>query len=441
MSARDASAAPGEKACPGTALITRRGRPPWWQPVLSLSSGVRRILLMDLVSSVGTGVIVPFLAVYAVRVRHHHVIVGGLVVAALAAGSLGANVVAGQVVDSRGARVALRGGWLVAAVGDLALLASGSVPLLLTSAVIIGGGTGTAYPALRALLAERALGPERRLTFALQHGLLNVGLSVGAVLAAVVLTNGQVRQYQALYLLDSASFITAALLLTFVALPADCVASDHSEAGGGGYREVIADPAFRRFAFISGLLVICGFAQFHAALPLYLSRPHGLSARGIALVFAANTATVAVVALPIAVAVRQLTYATLIKVGAVAFAVSWALLAASGRWGPSLAAVLGACLAASIMGLGEALLSPALGPVLNDIAPGRLRGQYNSADAVLLSAGTIIGPLTAASLYQAGSPPAMFAFLIGGCVTAAVATTQSIWRPVAVAVARQGRES
>lgn len=159
------------------------------------------------------------------------------------------------------------------------------------------------------------------------------------------------------------------------------------------------------------------------------------------MVFAANTATVAVVALPIAVAVRQLTYATLIKVGAVAFAVSWALLAASGRWGPSLAAVLGACLAASIMGLGEALLSPALGPVLNDIAPGRLRGQYNSADAVLLSAGTIIGPLTAASLYQAGSPPAMFAFLIGGCVTAAVATTQSIWRPVAVAVARQGRES
>jgi len=271
-------------------------------------------------------------------------------------------------------------------------------------------------------MGQITIDSSRRLTFALQHGLTNVGFSVGALLAAAVVSGMQVSRFQILYTLDAASFAVAAALLSWIrtAAPQTPAALAAESVPVGRYRQVFADRRFRRYALISSLLVVCGYVQFHAALPIFLSRPGGLPPASVALVFAANTITVAVAALPVALAVGRLSYTTLLAAGATAFAASWILLAES-----ALGGTLTACVAAAVMGLAETLLAPALGPLLNDLAPNHLRGRYNGADALILSTGSIIGPPLAAALYHGGSSLGLFGFLVGGCTSAALVTLSS----------------
>jgi MFS family permease len=396
--------------------------PRWTSSLRSLPRPVRRLLLIDLVSNVGSGLVLPFLAIYVVRVRGHEVIFGGAVVAVLAVGSLISNAVAGHLADRFSAGAVLRVGWLIAAAGDVVLLTTSRVLILGAAALIIGAGVGAALPALRALMGEFTIDGARRLTFALQHGLTNIGFSVGALLAAVVVSGMQVSRFQILYALDAASFVVAAALLSRIrpAAPRTSARPAAEALPAGGYRQVFDDRRFRRYALISGLLVVCGYVQFHAALPIFLSRPGGLPPASVALVFAANSITVAVAALPVALAVRRLSYTTLLVAGATAFAASWVLLAESARWG-----TLSACAAAAVMGLAETLLSPALGPLLNDLAPSHLRGRYNGADALIFSTGSIVGPPLAAALYYGGSSQGLFGFLVGGCTCAALVTVSS----------------
>jgi MFS family permease len=76
------------------------------------------------------------------------------------------------------------------------------------------------------------------------------------------------------------------------------------------------------------------------------------------------------------------------------------------------------------MGFAECLLAPALGPMVNDLAPTALRGRYNAADAFTLSIGTIIGPALTAALI-AGPTTQLFAVLTLGCCIAAILASQS----------------
>jgi MFS family permease len=402
--------------------MSRRSAP---SAIRALAPPVRRVLIADFANSVGTGLVVAFLAVYVARVRGHGVVLGAGALACLAAGSLIANVVGGRAADRVGGGLVLRAGWMTAAAGDLVMLATGRVVPLLLAALTIGVGVGAALPALRSLLAALTSGSARSLTFGLQHGLLNAGLSLGTLGAALILAGGRtVGRFQLLYLLDAASFLLAAVLTIARTLPRHSEpAGDVGEGPAGshpaGYRAVLTDRAFRRYALISGLLVVCGYAQFHAALPIFLSRTGGISPANIAIVFATNTLTVTALALPMALAVRSRRPTVLISGGALVFAASWGLLYASANLAGAAQVGL-ACCAAAVMGLAETLLAPALGPLLNDLAPAALRGRYNGADAALVSAGSVLAPLLTATLYTGGTSTGLFTVLVCGCVTAAV---------------------
>jgi MFS family permease len=184
---------------------------------------------------------------------------------------------------------------------------------------------------------------------------------------------------------------------------------------------------FRRLCAINGLLVVFGYSQYHAALPLFLSRPGGLRASGIAVVFAVNTITVMFAAIPMAAATRRCSRPSLILAGALCFAASWALLATTLDMARGPGPLLVAAFAASVMGIGETLLAASFGPLVNELAPDNLRGHYNAADAFVLSVGTIGGPLLAGVVIAGPGVAVLLAVLTAGCLLAA--TTTRAWKP------------
>jgi MFS family permease len=385
------------------------------------------VLAADLLSNIGSGLVVAFTAVYVARVHHHGPTAGALAVAAVAAGCVPSNALAGRAADRHSPLSVLAAGWVVAAAGDLALVAASGTAALLAACVLFGLGVGAAYPALNALLGQLTEGEVRRTVFGAHHGLLNVGLSLGALGAAAIVARGTLARFQVLYVLDALSFVAAAALLVTLArgprLAAPVAAGGVEEPGS--YRQVLADRSFRRLCVIAGLLVVFGISQYHAALPLVLSRPGGLRPGAIAVVFAANTLTVVCAALPVAVATKRARRMTLIGASSLVFAASWGLLAVSGWLGRGSAQVVCAAAAAGVMGLGETLLSPSLGPLVNELAPEALRGRYNAVDSLVLSFGTLTGPVLAGVLLAGAGPSALLAVLVAGCVMAAVVVSVS----------------
>jgi MFS family permease len=393
------------------------------------------VLFIDLLSTAGSGIVLPFLAIYAGRVRELGPAVGAAAVAAIAGGSLPANLIAGAAADRYGARRVQVGGWVIAAAGDLFLIRSAHGPSVLAAAVLIGFGVGTAYPATSTLLAEVTPPSQRSLVFSTQYGLSNVGLSIGLGVSAVIVTEPDLHRFQALYTVDAATFLIAGLVLMRVVLPQPITdrelepepgpgATAGSPSGSGGYRRVARDGAFRWLCLVQILLVVFGYAQFHAALPLYLSRPHGLHPNMIALVYLANTVFVALAAWPAGKLAGRFPPLRLITAGAACFAVSWLLLWQSRDSGwPSVSIAAAATI---VMGLGEVLLAPAVGPLVNQLSPPELRGRYNAVNALILSTGTILGPGVVVLLYTGSTAGPLFAVLAGGCLAAASLTTRRL---------------
>jgi MFS family permease len=387
----------------------------------------RRVLGVHLINTLGSGLVLPFLAIYAARMNGGNSATGSLALVALAAGSLLANSIAGQASDHFGPRRVLRLGWLTNAAGNVCLVASHTRGQLLGSSALIGIGAGLAYPALRTLLATVTPEDEQPIAFSAEHAVLNIGFSTGALIAALVVGAASLAQLRVVYLLDALSFLVVATVLPSVP-HRPCAPPPHrvprSARETRGYRAVFADRAFRRLCTIQLLLVIFGYAQFSAALPLWLSRPGGIATRSVALVIAANTLCVSIAALPIANATRKCPRRILVAAGAATFASSWLILALSGTThGPY--SILIAAGAAAVMGLAECLLAPAVGPIVNELAPETLRGRYNAADAFTLSIGTIVGPTLTAALIG-GPTSQLFAVLIVGCLGAAVLAHQSL---------------
>jgi MFS family permease len=395
------------------------------RPWRDLPLSVRLVLLGDLVNAAGSGLTLPFLFLFFARIRDLGDGTAGLAVGAVAMGALVANVAAGPGVDRWGPRAVLQTGLVLSGAGDLLLLTVHHPGSAIVSAAVYGAGTGAAFPAIAALLGAASPAEHRPTAFALQYALTNIGFSVGTVAAAAMVTFTDPSSFDRLYILDAATFFVFALWL---AVPAIRGRRDGASAPDplleiavpiAGYRQVLADRAFRRFCVINALLVVFAFSQFHAALPAIAGGPGGLSAGKLGVVFAANTVTVALIQLPVLARTQDTSRTTMIVLGAGCFALCWVLIGVARQAGAGWPALLLAAVAAAIMGVGETLLSPALGPIVNDLAPEHLRGRYNAVDTIVLSLGSVLGPALTGALLGGGAATALLIVLVSGCLAAA----------------------
>ena len=97
------------------------------------------------------------------------------------------------------------------------------------------------------------------------------------------------------------------------------------------------------------------------------------------------------------------------------WAATWAVTLVAGHLGGGLVAVAVFASAAAIFALGETLMSPSLGPLVNDLATDRLRGRYNAVNTLALTTGFILGPIIAGAALAADQATPFFLALIAAC--------------------------
>jgi MFS family permease len=377
------------------------------------------LLAADAIAALGSGMTLPFLLVYLHDVRGLGLGAAALAVSAVALAGFAGNPIGGSLADRVGGRAAMLAGLVFCAAGSASLAFTTHAWQAFAASATLGFGAAIAWPARSALLATLVPFERRSTAYALQHAATNVGLGAGALFAALIVEGSSAGTFQALYLIDAASFVAVVPILARLAVPAQEDRAAVSTPARAAYRSILGDRAFRRLWVLTALLVGIGYAQYSAAFPAFATGEAGLGAHQLALAFAANTIAVVLAQLPVLGVLRGGRRTSALAFAFAATGIGWAIvLAAGGAQSPAAAATVLA-LAMVVFAIGETAVSPSAPALANDLAPDALRGRYNGAYTLAWTTGFAAGPALAGAVLAAGQAAALMLGLITACAVGA----------------------
>lgn len=385
-----------------------------------MNSVIRRVLLGNALSAIGSGLTMPLLIVYLGQVRGLGTATAGLVVAFIALISLLLLPVSGIAVDRLGPRPVLLVGLIIEAAGVALLTQVTSTPTAFAVAAVVAVGGSFVWGPQSALLGRLA-GPEmRQRVFGIQFMLLNLGIGIGGILAAVVVDVTEPQTFVLLYLGDAATYLLYVVaLLTLRGVGMGPAPVDEGESAKGGYREVFHDKVLLRIAVLGLVLLTCGYGSIEIGLPVFITVINGLSVSWVAIAFTVNTMTIVVLQLVSLRFMQNRSRSALMATVAALWAASWLIIGVSGTLPMAAAAIL-ICLSTFVFALGETLWAPIAPALINDLAPDHLRGRYNSIQGLVWGLSGALGPALAGLLLGAGFVVLWVGIVVGGCLVAGV---------------------
>lgn len=369
--------------------------------VPELPRGAWTLVAGDAVSALGSGLTLPFLLVYLHQVCGLGLGEAGLALSMVALAGFAGNPVGGSLTDRIGGRATLIVGLVFSAAGSTYLAFVTDAWEAYAAAATLGFGLAIVWPARTALLAAIVPVERRSSAYAVAHATMNAGLGAGALIAAVVVDTSSGGAFQAIYLLDAASFLAFVPILMRLSLPAQ-EAQPTAAPPVGDYRLILRDRAFMRLWALTALIVGVGYAQYSAAFPAFATGEAGLDAHQLAFCFAANTLAVVAAQLPVLRTLRGCRRTSALAFAFAATGIAWAIVLA-GAAAPSPAAATTVFSVAMIaLAVGETTLSPSAPALANDLAPDAVRGRYNGIYTLAWTTGFAGGPAIAGVVLATG---------------------------------------
>jgi len=358
-------------------------------------NAVRRILAGNAVSVLGDGLLLPFTAVYFVRVFGFSMAGAGLVLATMTGASVVLTAPAGVLLDRLGTRRATMLATLAQAAGCVALGFASTLLAAVAAAVLYGAGRAVARPGVDAIVGELTAAADRTAAFAGLNFATNVGFGAGAALGGLIAGLGS-DSLRWLFLLNAASFVAFALVLQ----SAPDVAADARSTAAAGYRAVLRDRAFVVLAAVAFLAAV-GLVQIDVGFSLFTVSVVHLPIGIVGLAGLANT--VAVVALQHVVVRRTagLRRTRLLAAGAAGLGLCWTLVGVAAVLPGRILPIAALVTALAVMGAAETLLMPIVFALANDLAPAELRGRYNGALWAAIGGAFAVGPIAGGALIGA----------------------------------------
>src|SRR6266511_2188916 len=316
------------------------------RPVWLLQAG-------GLANMFGNGVIVPFLVIYLHNVRGISLGLAGSIAAANGLAALVSGPIAGALADRIGARTTLVGALLVMSV------AFSLFPLIHEAwhAFLLGGLTG-----------------------------------------GLIASTSNPSSFTLLFLVDAATFLVFALILTRVPSAKAPPAHEQERAG---YRAVFANRPFVAFILLNTAFIAASIALFSELFPVFAKNQAGVSERGIGLIFFLNTLLIVLIQLPVAKFQQGKRRMAALATMGVLWSATWVLVLAGGLWLEGAAATALFAVAFAVFAVGECLHGTVQGPLVSDLAPRHLLGRYMALSSSSWQVGFIIGPAAGGFVLQA----------------------------------------
>ncbi|MFF4400043.1 MFS transporter [Streptomyces sp. NPDC001480] len=375
---------------------------------------MRRIHVGNALSAFGLGFTVPYLYVYVAQVRGLGAMTAGLVLAVFAVAALIVLPFAGRAIVRRGPLPVLLAALVMAALGALSLGLAGSAVAVLLSAAALGAGQAVMQPALATMIVDCSTADTRSRAFAMQFFLQNLGLGVGGLIGGHLVDTTRVSSFTLLFAIEAAIFLLLVVMLSTVRMP-HSPRIEEAPAGSakGGWRQLLGNRAMVQLCVLGFVLFFACYGQFESGLSAYGVEAAGISTSALGSALAANTLMIVVAQFAVLRFVERRRRSRVIAGVGLIWAVAWLTAGYAGLGHGSREMATAAFVATyALFGLGEAMLSPTVAPLVADLAPEGMAGQYNSAFALVKQLALAVGPAVGGPLGAALAAPYIVTFLL-----------------------------
>ncbi|MFG2324257.1 MFS transporter [Streptomyces sp. NPDC048568] len=379
-----------------------------------MGAAMRRIHVGNALSAFGLGFTVPYLYVYVAQVRGLGSMTAGLVLAVFAVAALIVLPFAGRAIVRRGPLPVLLIALVTAALGALSLGLSASAATVLLSAAALGAGQAVMQPALATMIVDCSTTETRSRAFAMQFFLQNLGLGVGGLIGGHLVDTTSASSFTLLFAIEAAMFLVLVAVMATVRAPrAPHVEAVPGRAAGGSWKQLLGNRAMVQLCVLGFVLFFACYGQFESGLSAYGVEAAGITTSALGTALAANTLMIVIAQFAVLKFVERRKRSRVIAAVGLIWAVAWAVAGYAGLGHGSQTMATAAFISTyALFGLGEAMLSPTLAPLVADLAPTGLAGQYNSAFALVKQLALAIGPAVGGPLGASLHAPYIVAFLL-----------------------------
>ncbi|MER6423194.1 MFS transporter [Streptomyces sp. NPDC001137] len=380
----------------------------------AMGAAMRRIHVGNALSAFGLGFTVPYLYVYVAQVRGLGAMTAGLVLAVFAVAALLVLPFAGRAIVRRGPRPVLLAALVTAAVGALSLGLAGNSTAVLLSAAALGAGQAVMQPALATMIVECSTADTRSRAFAMQFFLQNLGLGVGGLIGGHLVDSTRVDSFTLLFSIEAAVFLLLAVVMATVRMPHSPRIEDApAQAAKGSWKQLLGNRAMVQLSVLGFVLFFACYGQFESGLSAYGVEAAGISTSALGTALAANTLMIVVAQFAVLRFVERRRRSRVIAAVGLIWALAWVLAGYAGLGHGSQEMATAAFVSTyALFGLGEAMLSPTVAPLVADLAPTGMAGQYNSAFALVKQLALAVGPAVGGPLGASLPAPYIVTFLL-----------------------------
>ncbi len=377
----------------------------------AMGAAMRRIHVGNALSAFGLGFTVPYLYVYVAQVRGLGSVTAGLVLAVFAVAALIVLPFAGRAIVRRGPLPVLLVALVTAALGALSLGLSASAATVLLSAAALGAGQAVMQPALATMIVDCSTAETRSRAFAMQFFLQNLGLGVGGLIGGHLVDTTKASSFTLLFAIEAAMFLVLVAVMATVRAPH--VGEAPGQSAGGSWKQLLGNRAMVQLCVLGFVLFFACYGQFESGLSAYGVEAAGISTSALGTALAANTLMIVIAQFAVLKFVERRKRSRVIAAVGLIWAVAWAVAGYAGLGHGSQAMATAAFISTyALFGLGEAMLSPTLAPLVADLAPTGLAGQYNSAFALVKQLALAIGPAVGGPLGASLHAPYIVVFTL-----------------------------
>ncbi|MFM9634587.1 MULTISPECIES: MFS transporter [Streptomyces] len=380
----------------------------------AMGAAMRRIHVGNALSAFGLGFTVPYLYVYVAQVRGLGAMTAGLVLAVFAVAALIVLPFAGRAIVRHGPLPVLIVALVTAALGALSLGLAGNATAVLAAAAALGAGQAVMQPALATMIVDCSTAETRSRAFATQFFLQNLGLGVGGLIGGHLVDTTRVSSFTLLFAIEAAMFLLLAVVIAGVRMPqAPRVEGAPRGSVKGGWKQMLGNRAMVQLSVLGFVLFFACYGQFESGLSAYGVEAAGISTSALGTALAANTAVIVVAQFAVLRFVERQKRSRVIAAVGLIWALAWAVAGYAGLGNGSQEMATAAFVSTyALFGLGEAMLSPTVAPLVADLAPAGLAGQYNSAFALVKQLALAVGPAVGGPMGASLHAPYVVTFLV-----------------------------
>ncbi|MFF5407020.1 MFS transporter [Streptomyces misionensis] len=379
----------------------------------AMGAAMRRIHVGNALSAFGLGFTVPYLYVYVAQVRNLGAMTAGLVLAVFAVAALIVLPFAGRAIVRRGPLPVLLAALVTAALGALGLGLAASAWSVLPAAAVLGAGQAVMQPALATMIVDCSSADTRSRAFAMQFFLQNLGLGIGGLIGGHLVDTTRVSSFTLLFAIEAAMFLLLVAVMVTVRMPRSPRLEDAPATSKGSWKQLLGNRAMVQLCVLGFVIFFACYGQFESGLSAYGVEAAGISTSTLGTALAANTLMIVVAQFAVLRFVERARRTRVIALVGLVWAVAWLAAGYAGLGHGSQEMATAAFVSTyALFGLGEAMLSPTVAPLVADLAPEGMAGQYNSAFALVKQLALAIGPAVGGPLAASLHAPYIVTFVL-----------------------------